>query len=100
MRECNDGDVQERFTIFEHSHHDFITYPHYDVSMMIERPKGGDTMTPKALAEELQVDPKRLRAFLRANFARPAEAKNTSWAIAPEAIEAAREKFAPKPEAK
>lgn len=51
-------------------------------------------MTPKALAEELSVDAKRLRGFLRANFARPAEAKNTSWSIGPEAVAAAREHFA------
>lgn len=56
--------------------------------------------TPKTLAEELQVDPKRLRAFLRANFARSAEVKNTTWNIADEAAKAAREHFAPKPEAK
>lgn len=53
-------------------------------------------MTPKALAEELQVDPKRLRAFLRTSFARPAEAKNTSWAVSDEAVKAAKAHFAPK----
>lgn len=57
-----------------------------------------NTMTPKALAEELAIDPKRLRAFLRSQFTRPAEVKNTSWAITPEAIAAAREKFTPKKE--
>lgn len=50
--------------------------------------------TPKELAAELQVDPKRLRAFLRANFTRPADAKNTSWSIGPDAVTAAREHFA------
>jgi hypothetical protein len=63
-------------------------------------PKGGtvvtNPMTPKALAEELKVDPKRLRAYLRANFTRPAEAKNTSWAISAEAVKAAKAHFAPK----
>ena len=38
-------------------------------------------ITPTALAKELNVDPKRLRAYLRSNHARPAEAKNTSWTI-------------------
>jgi len=51
-------------------------------------------LTPKQLAADLQVDPKRLRGFLRANFARPTEAKNTSWSIGPEAAKAAREHFA------
>lgn len=53
-------------------------------------------ITPKALAEEIGIDPKRLRSYLRANFARPAEAKNTTWGIAPDAAKAAREHFAAK----
>ena len=51
-------------------------------------------VTPKELANALSVDPKRLRAFLRANFTRPNEAKNTSWSIGPEAVAAATEHFA------
>jgi hypothetical protein len=51
-------------------------------------------LSPKELAAALEVDPKRLRAFLRANFTRTAEAKNTSWSIGPEAQAAAREHFA------
>jgi len=51
-------------------------------------------MTPKQLANDLSVDPKRLRAFLRANYTRPVEAKNTSWSITPDAVKAAREHFA------
>lgn len=58
--------------------------------------EGGDNMTPKQLANELKCDPKRLRAYLRANFTRPAEQKNTSWTIAPDAIKGARAHFAPK----
>jgi hypothetical protein len=50
-------------------------------------------MTPKELATELGVDPKRLRSFLRGAFPRPLEAKNTSWQISDEAIEAAKAKF-------
>jgi len=54
-----------------------------------------NTMTPKALAEELGIDAKRLRGWLRGSeFARDAEAKNTTWAITPEAADAARAKFA------
>ena len=51
-------------------------------------------VSPKELANALEVDPKRLRAFLRANFTRSDEAKNTSWSIGPEAQAAAREHFA------
>lgn len=51
-------------------------------------------LTPKQLANEIGCDPKRLRAFLRANFTRPNEVKNTSWAITPKAADAAREHFA------
>ena len=51
-------------------------------------------LTPKELAAELGMpDAKRLRAYLRTAFARSPEAKNTSWAITPEAVEAAREHF-------
>ena len=51
-------------------------------------------VTPKVLADEIGVDPKRLRAYLRANFTRPLEVKNTSWAITADAANAAREHFA------
>lgn len=68
--------------------------------MMIERHTRrevthmADTIiTPKALAEALDVDPKALRAYLRKEFARTPEAKNTSWAITPEAAEAAKAHF-------
>ena len=54
-------------------------------------------VTPKALAEELGIDPKRLRSYLRSQFARPAEAKNTTWTITSDAANKAREHFAPKP---
>jgi hypothetical protein len=54
------------------------------------------TTTPKALAEELGIDPKRLRGWLRSSdFARPGEAKNTTWALTPEIVEAATARFAP-----
>lgn len=56
------------------------------------------TITPKALAEELNIDPKRLRGWLRANHTRPAEAKGTTWGITPEAADAAREHFTPEPD--
>ena len=43
--------------------------------------KAPRTFTPSELAERLNVSPKNLRAYLRANFPRNAEAKNTSWTI-------------------
>ena len=52
------------------------------------------TYTPKQLANEIGCDPKSLRGFLRKTFARPAEAKNTSWLIDENAAKAAREHFA------
>ena len=51
-------------------------------------------LTPKALAEEIGIESKVLRGYLRKNFTRAAEAKNTSWIITPEAATAAREHFA------
>lgn len=57
------------------------------------------TTTPKALAEELGIDPKRLRGWLRSSdFARPTEAKNTTWALTEDVCEAARARFTPKDE--
>lgn len=59
---------------------------------------GTDNITPKALAEELGIDPKRLRGWLRANHARDAAVKGTTWGITPDTADAARERFAPKAE--
>ena len=39
------------------------------------------TYTPNQLAKHLDISPKQLRAYLRANHARPADAKGTSWVI-------------------
>lgn len=52
--------------------------------------------TPKALAEMLKVDAKRIRAFLRSEFPRKAEAKNTSWTLSPAESKAVIERFTPK----
>ncbi len=57
------------------------------------------TLTPKALADELGIDPKRLRGWLRANHARSADVKNTTWGIAPDVADAARARFTPAPDA-
>jgi DNA-binding CsgD family transcriptional regulator len=50
--------------------------------------------TPKDLAEELGVSPKVLRAYLRRNHTRNAEAKNTSWVISEAVAKKARAAFA------
>ena len=50
-------------------------------------------ITPKALADELGIDAKRLRGWLRKEHSRAAEAKNTTWAITPDVAEAARARF-------
>lgn len=57
-----------------------------------EAPKA---ITPKALAEELDIDAKRLRSYLRSNFTRAAEAKNTTWVIDTDTADAARAYFTP-----
>jgi hypothetical protein len=52
--------------------------------------------TPKALAEELEVDAKRIRAFLRSSeAARPIEAKNTSWQLDEATADLVRARFTP-----
>jgi hypothetical protein len=58
---------------------------------VVEAPKG---IRPGALADELGISPKVLRAWLRRNFTRPAEAKNTSWYLSDEQAEAVREAYA------
>ncbi len=51
-------------------------------------------MTPKELAKELEINPKNLRSYLRKEFPRSADEKNTSWKLTEAQIEAARAKFA------
>ena len=50
--------------------------------------------TPKALSEELGVDPKVLRSFLRKTFTRPVEAKNTTWLLDEDCVAATKEHYA------
>jgi len=56
-------------------------------------------ITPKALAAELNIDPKTLRGWLRKNHTRALEAKNTSWSIPADVADQARERWAAKDEA-
>lgn len=60
-------------------------------NQVVEAPK---VVRPKDLAEELEVDAKTLRSYLRKEFPRPAGEKNTSWALTEAQIEAARAHFA------
>jgi hypothetical protein len=48
---------------------------------------------PNDLATELNVDPKRVRAYLRQEFSRADEAKNTNWELTPEMAAKVRERF-------
>jgi hypothetical protein len=52
-------------------------------------------MRPKDLAEELDINPKSLRAFLRREFPRDSKEKNTSWYLTDAQVEAARDHFTP-----
>lgn len=48
---------------------------------------------PADLATELEVSPKALRAFLRREFPRANEAKNTSWTLNSDMVKAATDHF-------
>jgi hypothetical protein len=50
-------------------------------------------MTPKALAQELGINPKTLRAYLRREHTRSSQEKNTSWKLTDAQVEAARVHF-------
>ena len=56
--------------------------------------------TPKALAEEIGIDPKTLRGYLRKAHTRVAEAKNTTWLIPADVADEARAHFEAKKAAK
>jgi predicted transcriptional regulator len=52
------------------------------------------TYTPTELAKELGISPKVLRAYLRKEHTRSAEAKNTSWVIPATVATKCRKQFA------
>lgn len=60
-----------------------------------EEKKEAVIIRPGDLAEELGVDAKRVRHFLRAEFTRPLEAKNSSWILTEDQAQAVREHFDP-----
>lgn len=48
---------------------------------------------PNDLAEELGVDGKRIRAYLRQEFTRDSDSKNTNWELTPEMAAKVRDRF-------
>lgn len=48
---------------------------------------------PNDLAKELDVDAKRIRAYLRTEFARESDSKNTNWELTPAMADKVRERF-------
>ncbi len=52
-----------------------------------------NSLTPKVLADELNVSPKTLRAWLRKNATRELEQKSTAWAIDSKTEKLARKHF-------
>jgi hypothetical protein len=58
-----------------------------------EQKEEATIVRPSDLAEELEVDAKRIRAFLRTEFTRPLEAKNSSWVLTEDQANAVREHF-------
>jgi len=57
-----------------------------------ETPKG---IRPPDLAKEIGIDPKRLRGWLRKEYPRATDEKNTSWYLTDDQVEAAWARFAP-----
>lgn len=58
-----------------------------------EAEESSSQVRPGDLAKELGVDAKRIRAFLRQEFPRAAEAKNTSWSLSDEQVTAVYNRF-------
>lgn len=51
------------------------------------------TFRPEAIANDLGVSGKLVRAYLRKTFARPVEAKNTTWVVTNEQAKQTHEHF-------
>lgn len=64
------------------------------VNSNMAKTKTQKTYTPKELAESLGISPKVLRAYLRKEHARSADAKNTSWVIPASVAAQAKKAFA------
>jgi len=52
------------------------------------------TVTPNELADSVNRDPKAVRAFLRANFGRPADQKNARWEVDAKTQKAVKDHYA------
>ena len=50
-------------------------------------------VTPTDLAEELDISPKSLRAWLRTNYTRPLDAKNSRWYLTDKQVKAAKDHY-------
>lgn len=59
----------------------------------IEDEETTQVIRPNDLAKELGVDAKRVRTFLRSEFSRDPEAKNTNWELSPEMAAKVRDRF-------
>jgi hypothetical protein len=57
-----------------------------------EAPQG---IRPNDLARELNVDGKRVRAYLRQEYPRPTDQKNTNWFLTDSQVAAVRARFTP-----
>jgi len=55
---------------------------------------------PETLASELNISGKLIRAYLRANFTRKPEHKNTAWMLTPAQVKNVRAHFAKRAEGK
>jgi hypothetical protein len=55
------------------------------------------TYRPEQLAEVLKVSGKQIRAFLRSEYPRPANQKNTSWELSEAQAKRVMAHFKPKP---
>jgi transposase len=65
---------------------------------VIERTKGGDTVTaktyrPEQIADALGISGKVVRAYLRRTFPRPIEAKGSTWVLSEDQATNALEHF-------
>lgn len=67
---------------------------------MATEAKAKKTYTPNELAKICGVDPKRVRAYLRANHPRTNKEKNSSWSVSLAVAREVKQHFAPsKPKA-
>ena len=54
-----------------------------------------EIVTPEMLAKRLDVSGKLIRSYLRKEFTRPDDQKNTSWVLTPKQVDAVVDHFTP-----